>query len=92
MTSRRRPWLAGVANLLVPRSGNVYAGRPLRGVGVCVAAIACGVSALFGALYAPSFLSDLLLAFPLFTWSAIVTDAVVVARRAGPYQLRRFNR
>jgi signal peptidase I len=93
-TKRRIPWIAGLANLVAPPLGHVYAGHPRRGMLVWFGVVLGGLVGLWlarASLGRPGFI--LLVALLLGLELVLVGDAMIVARRQSPtYRLARYNR
>lgn len=91
---RRRPWLAALADVLVPPLGHVYAGRPGRGVVVSITFLLAGLLSLVLILRVESrALIGALFGLCIACRLAIPADAYVVARQTGvDYRPRRYNR
>lgn len=92
--STPRPWVAAVLGLATPGLGHLYAGRPLRGILVHVLALLLGALALraFFLPFAPlNIVGPLVVVLCAFV--AVLRDAVVCAKTAGPtWQRRSYNR
>lgn len=90
----RRPWLAGLLQLVLPGLGNVYSGRPVRGLVLHAFGQVIGLAALLAIVRLPAFVNlliPLLMGIGLTVF--IVVDGVRCARHARPdYRLARYNR
>jgi signal peptidase I len=92
--ARRKSWLAGLLQLLLPGLGNLYCGKPFRGL---VLHISMFIAAIAGSLVfawipgLPALLTYVAGAVALRAF--MVVDGVRCARAAGPtYILARYNR
>jgi signal peptidase I len=94
-TSRRNPWLAGLATFLAPGLGQVYNGQWRKGLAIGV------VWALLPFAYVAVALADdymlPLMLLVLAVWFGLLilalVDAMMTPTKLGPgYELRRFNR
>ncbi len=90
----RRPWLAGLANLLAPPLGHIYTGKPLRGVVLTVVTSLFGIGAVSLVLWPIGFITITLMVLVLLIADAVlIVDSIMVARRFGrEYYLKRYNR
>lgn len=90
--NKRNAWIAGIASLLVPGLGHLYAGAPGRGLMI----VACFLSSLllggvFGA-FSTKYGMAMLAAIALLFSVVLIVSAVIEARRSEEYELRWFNR
>jgi len=88
----RRPWLAGVLNLLALGLGQFYVGRPMRALAMYLGGIVLTAGLLMSGL-PKSFGGLIALFLTLLLYSGwVIWDAVHIARRSGQYSLKPFNR
>jgi signal peptidase I len=92
--SRRRSWLAGLLNVQTPGLGNVYAGRPIRGLILYLFALFAGLLLLLTMTWAPRRLNVLaFLCGAVSVWVFLIIDGVQCAKAAkSDYALARYNR
>jgi hypothetical protein len=92
--SPRRPWLAGLLQLVTPGLGNIYCGRPVRGLILFLVPYGSVFAASLLLAWWPSLLTLVIVgigivAVPTFN----VVDGVRCAKSAKPnYRLARYNR
>ena len=89
-----RPWLAGLLQIVTPGLGNLYSGRPLRGLIIHVAVLCIGLLMSLALLWLPGPLNLLI---PVASATAVtvfvVLDGVRCARAARPHvAFTRYNR
>jgi len=88
-TNQRRPWLAGLLNLISPGLGQLYALRPLRAIAAFAASlIALEVIVLPAWVGAGRAVFVVGMAFAIAIFVAIITDAVLLAKRVSPAAVR----
>jgi signal peptidase I len=92
--SRRKPWLAGLLQVVIPGLGNVYAGRFSRGVVLHFLLQLIPLLVVFVLLKLGGLVSILLfLAVAVFAFVFAIYDGVRCAKQAGGhYRLARYNR
>jgi signal peptidase I len=90
----RKPWLAALANLLIPPLGHVYVGKARRGVLLWVTLQAIGMLAVVSLLRIPGLPAIVLWTLALATGVIVLpVDAFLIARRSrSGYRLRPYNR
>jgi len=92
--NQRSPWLAGLLNLISPGLGQLYVLRPRRAmVAFAASLVAVGMAVLpvWAGAGRAGFIAGMALAIAIFV--AIVSDAVLLARRAPPTAVRpRYDR
>lgn len=91
----RRAWIAGVANLVAPPLGHVYAGKPARGVVLGLVMTLVGIGALSLLTLAPIGVMTvvLMVLFVLAIYGVLIVDSVIVAKQWGKgYRLKSYNR
>ena len=92
--ARRRAWLAGLLQFVMPGLGNLYSGRPLRGLILFLSTQLVWIMTLVVFARTTRPLNLLIGVVGLFgIWGFVVVDSVRCAWSANPeYRLARYNR
>jgi len=92
--ARRRPWLAGLLQVIWPGLGSLYSGRPARGLIIFLAVRCLLFVAIFTLLWLPEGINLVVfLLIILSTWIFIILDGVRSAKAAkADYTLAPYNR
>jgi signal peptidase I len=93
-TAPRKPWLAGLLQLITPGLGNLYSGRPRRALILFVILRILSFGSLITLLWLSGLMSIVIfLLFALVVTVFVVADGVRCAKAADPaYRLASYNR
>src|SRR5262245_50901694 len=92
--ARRKPWLAGLLQIVTPGLGYIYSGRPKRVLVLFLLIHAIAVASIMALLWLPALLNVTIVLFvALALRIGTIADGVRCARQANPgYKLAWYNR
>ncbi|TET94698.1 MAG: signal peptidase I [Candidatus Zixiibacteriota bacterium] len=92
---KRKPWLAGILNIILPGLGQLYCGRPLRGLALLLTTVlVLNVSiAIIVFVEGRPFNVILPIMLVLVMWLFLLINGILTARHIGTnYSLRTYNK